>query len=722
MGKNKKINSRLIKKFKVLIIILISCLLILEALPTVYSNPRSTVSKSIGDFGVLRALDEVLTDKESKLNSHEIKNETQQRLEEMELLEIENKSGDFNYQIKTIQNTDPRKFEPIIISELTENPEVDIINHTTLLEFLIDQPLNYYIFTKVNNTKTWTKGLLRRSLVFPKFNPTKWEYIDADGNRSNGNELRVRFDIVLDTENWERPRLFPREARVLKIRGGFGLTIERTTIRQFPLEVYIVKSISYEGENYLWTTGAYFDTAPSAYSSVLMAETIELKGLAETLITTLLGGGIGNLTSTTLAEINGPYSLRFESQTNLKKFNLIVGMVKYENRTLTDKNWLIFHTTPAKGFEYVTRSGEVWVDSSNIQAPIDQLKWTSGYYDNTGQNKIPIDVRIRYGEERKDFIFADVELVDVPKWFSIKIDYTKVVDNRNVTVVDYSADDILKILNYTSYYYPYYNSQLTILKFNCTHVLLEDVPKNFHMEMTSDIGRDINTTPYNNPQLGIAANIIDNLIVRVANRFYRIGKYLKLLAEGLLELPTNEGWAVIDMGETQLTTLEFFQSSSTYILYPGNYIGFLNTSALIPTENQKNGNNEYNSSTNQITSTNQSAEAEFALSARLSGLSWVNMSFSTPLELELRTNNGNSFVALLVDNDNFASAYISNIPEYLKVTNLETSSLYTTIDPEVDYGDTEGTIIDQFIFKSQFRRQIIQLTIDDIPNGIEFSR
>ena len=99
-----------------------------------------------------------------------------------------------------------------------------------------------------------------------------------------------------------------------------------------------------------------------------------MQGIARTLLASLIAGGLGNLSSATLAEINGPYSLRFFSESNLKKYDLIAGMIKYENQTLTNKNWLKFTLTPANGYQYITHSGEIWVDSSDVQAPLDNLR------------------------------------------------------------------------------------------------------------------------------------------------------------------------------------------------------------------------------------------------------------------------------------------------------------------------------------------------------------
>jgi hypothetical protein len=695
---SKDIKFKLTRRLKVIFAFFISILLILQIIPPVFSSRDSGVTFETSDFGILRALDTLLDDKEVRLNSAEIKNETENRLKQMTLTKSENEEPELNYQVKSVYPIDPRKDEPIIFEAIKKET---IANQNDIIDFLLDQPLNYYIYTRVDGTSTWTKAALRPTIVLPKFNPWRWENIDVDNNSANGDEIRVRFDIVYDNI-LDGIQILPDPK--ISLSGGLGLTMERLVNRSFSLELYIAKSISYEGQNYIWTTGVTFDSTPIRYTSELLAESIEMQGMARTLLASLLTGGLGNLSSATLAEINGPYSLRFSSESNLQSFDLMAGMIKYENFSLTNKNWLIFSLTPADGYPYITHSGEIWVDSSDVQAPLDNLRWTSGFYDQSGNDKIPVNLRIRYTEDRDDLISANVELINLPDWFEIKLDYTKVVDGINVTVLDYSAANVLGLLNYTSYLFPDIENNPSLKTFNCTHVELEDVPNRLHMEMTTDIGRDINLSINNNPQLGIVSNLIDNLVSRLANRFYRIGRYLKLAAEGILELPTKDGYAIIDVFDEQYTRIEFYQSNGKFLAHPGNYIGFYNQSYGISSDN------------------NSSKEIlPIAISGRLSGLKYATLNFGTPLEFELRILNNEPFTGLLVDGENYGFAAFSNVPEYIKVSNLDNNSFYSTIDPEGISGTEDGIPIDQFLFAGRFDDQFMKFEINQIPGSLEFN-
>jgi hypothetical protein len=711
----RAIKSRFIRNLKIFFVFALSILLILEFLPSVYSASRSnSIKRNVGDYGVLRDLDILLQEKEDRAKSAQIDNETKARLDQINLIEQPPMEDELDYQIRSFDHVNYDQIEPIIFNGLKKNP---IVNNTTILDFLFDRPLNYWIYTKSEGVTKWSPGMLRRTIQ----SLSRWVNIDVDNNLTNGEELRVRFDIVFDFSSFQIGQVLPL---TYTIQGGFGLTIERIVNRSFPLELYIAKSISYEGENYIWTTGINFDRTPIRYNSSIMAETIEFSGLSQKLWDAILAGGLSNLANTTLAEINGPYSLRYKFDSDLKIFEIMAGLVKYENLTLTDKNWLVFHVTPAEDQTYVSRSGEVWVDSSNVQAPIDNLRWTSGIFEQQSKYKIPINLNILYGELRKHLIIADVRLINVPEWFVLNIDYTKVIDGKNVTTLDYSAADVLTSLNYSSYLYPdYYANPETA---NTSHVLIEDVPASFHMELTSDIGRDINSTPYHNPQVGFAANVLNNMIVRVANRFYRIGKYLKLAAEGVTQLPSSGGKATIDAYSESFGLIEFYQTSGNYVETSGNYIAFFNNSNPIDNPNMSRNNNG-NTSTNQSQNatvpqdSTSNQNLQFSISGRLTNLNKANISFSRPLEFELRAMEDEPFKGIFIDGTDYVVASVSNVPGYINIQNYENSSYYSTMDPDNDDAQ-DGTIIDNFEFISKVQNNLMKLDINKIPAALSFNR
>ena len=250
MSKSQEQNNRkrLRRNVKIFFVILLSLLLVLEFFPSIYSDAvAGGISERVGDYGVLQSLDVILQDKVEKANSEQIENETQARLDQMKLVEYSQENVELDYQVKQIQSVGSTDFEPTIFRRLHENPST---NNTSILEWLLDQPLNYWIFTRSNGQETWTKASLRRTLFFPEFNLDKWWYINVDNNISNGNELWVRFDILIKEWDFNRPTIILPSPGHINVKGGFGLSVERLVNRTFPIELNVLKSVSYEGENY----------------------------------------------------------------------------------------------------------------------------------------------------------------------------------------------------------------------------------------------------------------------------------------------------------------------------------------------------------------------------------------------------------------------------------------------------------------------------------------
>ncbi len=719
MASRNRSKPKLIKNLKIFIIIAISFILILEFFPSVYSSPTGGINRTVGDYGVLKSLDLVLQDKDFKTNSAQIENETKNRLDQMILIEHPTPVDSPDFEVKKITVPDPLDHEPIAFKEMEKNT---IVNNTSILDFLLEQPLNYWIFARTEGKDTWTKAILRRTFALPDFNPSKWYYVDLDHNNSTGvddentilvndphHEIRVRFDLTIEDWSFDRP-ILPRN---VLLKGGFSITIERLVNKTFPLELFILKSISYEGENFIWTTGAKFSVMPENYKLSLLAETIKISGFRERILNTSKSISPWDLLNSTLAEINGPYSLRYQFDMDITAFDIIAGLIKYENQSLSDKNWLAFYFTPAPEYDHIPRSAEIWVDSTDVQAPIDQLRYRSGISDQLSKYKIPQNIRLRYGELRKQLIYADVEWVNVPEWLTLNIDYTKVVDGQNVTVLDYTAQDVLSKMDYNSYLFPYY--YLGSNHVNCTHLLIEDLPTHFTIEMTSDIGRDVLTPPSRDPQSGIVANILDNLLMRFANRFYRIGKYLKLASEGVLDLPGKAGGALINVYDGQFTSLEFYQTSNEYLDMHGNFVAFYNSTQPLPDSMNSNSSALQNAS---IPSNN--SDITLAVSLRLNALQWANLSFGTQSEFELRMLDGQGFNGLFVDGEDFAVGSISNLPEYIKIITTDNVASYSTIDP--DSNDPHDEIIEHFEFRSKVNKQLMQLQLIEIPGKMAFGK
>ena len=494
------------------------------------------------NYGISDEKNDLLTEKNNRLNSPEILNSTEKILDDIEIVEYKPESPVQDYTVLSSEISNPLSQTPSVFHELERNP---IVNNTSILDLLLEQPLNYFIFTRYQTYDTWTDGLLRRSLAIPEFNPSKWEYIDIDHNTSTGaddentiltydphHEIRMRLtQSPFEVKEVQIPRPLQGIDGFINLSGGLQIEIEKLVNDTFPLEAYVVKSVSYEGNNYLWVIGFEFQSLPGIFNLSVIADSVKLiGGKVEEFLTYLLSGNLSDIRDLSLAEINGPYTLNYFTDTNIPSVAATVGLVKVENYSFVDTSWIQIRLDKADHENTIPTTGEVFLDSLNIEAPIDTLRWLAGESDT---DRIPVILTIKYLEMRDEIIYANVVVNELPGFFEFVIDYTQTVDEINVTIIDYQASDVVGELIYNGYAYPNYRSLNNLEYYNATNLKLVDIPKQFHMETTTDIASQIDTGVYYTPQVGFVANIIDNLVLKLSNRLYRIGKYLKYAAESI---------------------------------------------------------------------------------------------------------------------------------------------------------------------------------------------
>jgi hypothetical protein len=660
-----------------------------------------------------------LIDKSERLNSPEVLNSTEQALDDIEIIKIEPESPVKDYTLLNSEIANPISQTPVVFHELERNP---IVNNTSVLDILLEQPLSYMIFTRYQNYDTWTNGLLRRSLALPEFNPTKWEYIDIDHNTSTGaddgntlltydphHEIRIRLtQSPFEVKDTQIPRPLQGIDGSINASGGLQIEIEKLVNNTFPLEAYVIKSISYEGNNYIWVIGFEFQKTPGSFNLTVIADSVKLiGGKVDEFITYLLSGNLSDISDISLAEVNGPYTLNYETNTAIPSVAATIGLVKVENYTLTDKSWIQLRLDKADHENTIPTTGEVFMDSMNIEAPIDTLRWLAGESDS---DRIPVILTIKYFEERDEIIFASVLVNELPGFFEFVIDYTTTVDDVNVTIIDYEASEVVHELVYNGYLYPNYRTKNNLEYYNATNLKLVDIPKKFHMETTTDIASQVDTGVYYTPQTGLVANIIDNLVLKLSNRLYRIGKYLKYAADSVMTLPNSNGWAVIDAYDEHFTEIEFYRSSGNYITRDGNFIAFFDDSYVDPF---KYDDPDY-------------VLGNIAMSGRFSHLKFLNISFKTNTHLEVKLQGGTDFNALIIKGNEFTHAHVSNLPNYLLIESGDNGTMYSTVPSELedyeDESDFDQNKISEFKIISVVGQQYLQMKVKDIPNTMTFKR
>ncbi len=701
------------------------------SVPSIFASEpldRGTLYRSIAahqdelDYGIAQEKDELLIEKHNNMDSPEILNNTEKVLDDIEIIELEQESPVKSYQIENAEITSPLTQTPLIYRELEKNP---IINNTSILDFILAQPLNYLIFTRYQTYDTWTQGLLRRSIAFPEFNPTKWEYIDVDHNTSTGaddentilandphHEVRLRLtQTQMELKTIERPKPLQGEDGHVIVSGGFSIEVQRLVNITLPLEAYFVKSISYEGKNYIWIIGWNFVETPTSFNLTITADSIKfIGGKLQELLTVLLSGDLSALQDLTLADINGPYTLNYWTDTGITSITATLGLAEIDNFTIIDRTWLQLRWDHSIYHEFIPFSGEIFLDSINIQAPIDKLRWTAGA---TDADRIPIKLTIKYCEEREELLFATVVIDELPGIFEFTADYTQTVDDLNVTVVDYEASAVVNVLEYNGYVYPYYLRPDGMDYFNSTHLKLHDIPTEFHMETTTDLTSQINTSTIYTPQFGIVVNVIDNLIMKLANRLYRIGKYLKFAAESVMTLPSSKGFVILNAYDEYFGAIEFHRSSGNYIVRDGDYFAFFDDTYVDPLK--------YNDPTLDL--------INIAMSGRFSDLQFLNISFTDQTRFELKMLGGRAFNTLIIKGNEFTHAHFSNLPNYVRIESDLKGTVYSTtpLDPD-DIADSDPSYDQEFNRISEFKiisvveDQYLQLKIKDIPNEMTFKR
>jgi len=430
----KKKYKKLFKPRHIIIIIIV-LLLLFSSLPSIFASKpfdSGSIQRSISahssdmSYGIADEKNILLTNKSERLNSPEVLKNTEQALDEIEIIKIEPEEPVKEYTLLNSEIVNPISETPNVFHELERNP---IVNNTSVLDILLEQPLSYLIFTRYQTYDTWTEGLLRRSLAIPEFNPSKWEYIDIDHNTSTGaddentlltydphHEIRMRLtQSPFEVKEVQVPRPLQGIDGFVNLSGGLQIEIEKLVNDTFPLEAYVVKSVSYEGTNYLWVIGFEFQQTPVSFNLSVIADSVKLiGGKLEEFLSYLLSGNLSDIRDMSLTEINGPYTLNYETNTNIPSVAATVGLVRVENYSITDKSWIQIRLDKADQENTIPKIGEVFLDSLNIEAPIDTLRWEAG---ETDTDRIPAILTIKYCEEREEIIYATVVVNELPGFF-----------------------------------------------------------------------------------------------------------------------------------------------------------------------------------------------------------------------------------------------------------------------------------------------------------------
>jgi hypothetical protein len=668
-------------------------------------------SEESADYGIYNKMDQLTSEMESHINSPQILQETKAEIDAM--VEGELSTGNRipgTYEVLDTGMNDPRAMNPPIFSDIDRNP---MINNTTVLDWILPQPmteegsLNYWAVTKYpdrnNNTITeWGQGSMRRTLFYPHFSLDKWLYLDIDHDASTGNlggnDVRVRLSFVFENIVIERPNILPTpNTGTVTFKGGLRMEVDSYGSLPKPIQINIVKGFSYDNNNYIFTITIELQPAPPHTEMYLGAEKIKIGNVSIMQFLANMSQGLGGAF---LSDISGPYTVTYETSEDIPYLKATVGVIKLFDQELLDKGWLKLNFNKAHGHDSIPRDGRLWINSENFYSPLDMLIWKAG--EKTGSSsKIPALFSLEYCEESENLTYAKARLQNLPAYLNVTIDYSQEKRGKNLTIMDYSASGVIDLLTFETYQFPRTDSGFNMDIYRATDLMVRHIPKKFHIEVTSDLGRQFDFSIYRNPSYSIMGQIVDNVIGRIAGRFYRVGIILRSLPENMMTLPSRHGWLIIDAYNDYFAELQYRMTSGQYLFNPDrNYIGFYRDHSI----------DQYIGKYDVV---------EFAISGHLKNIERVYADFDRRTEIELDNFGHEPLDALTLDGSDYVFLEISNLPNHVRLRIFENQVFYET-DPQ-DYNDPQNWI-NSISFYSDVNGRFLNLNILNMPGNFSFGK
>jgi len=684
-----------------------------EGVPEAKVESQSTISTS-SDYGVYGDLSNIIAEKETRYDSPEIVSETESVLSSVVPIE---------YQREYLLEP---KIEDIVYPDLSypyvfERAETcSTTNKSTIIEFLMEQPLHYWIFTRHFNDngsthESWTKGFLRPTLEF-ELNPPRlvdwdrFEKIDVDGNDTTGDlegyDIEVRLTPVIpkinlippefDLQNltWKRWQMLIEGGAAIEMNrlGDLGNTLSNT-------EVYILKYFSYDNIDYIWIVGYGLEKVPSKFALRVLSENIRLTSDAP--ITSVIeffqklvnGTLLDNMTQ--IVSMEGPYKIQWDANESIPEIDALAGYAKLKFTDVidpelgrikitnfTERTYFSIRMLPSSGKDIIPSHFEAKVNSANNAFNVLNL---------SGECKSKISAK--YYEEKENITFATFSIEDLPTYLNMSLD-NNTEEGLEVSRLHFCANEKIAFFNYSEYQFLDVNT--TPHKYyKHTSVLLRNIPCEFYLNGTFSARPEEEPHLVNEPGISLISRLIDSVMIRVSSRFAIIGKTLRAIPENVMNLGLDKGWFTLDIShDDSFGCLEFWITSGARISMTGNFVGFLNNSepAMIDKKYEL---------------------YPLSVSGRLSNIKKVNTRIKESSHIELWFENSEEKHPLKIfihdpSNSANASIILRNVPGHL---------LLEMDGGKVWFGSDIG--IENLVYVSAHNKQYISLDISGIPNELE---
>ncbi|MGQ9583458.1 MAG: hypothetical protein ACUVV6_08120 [Thermoplasmatota archaeon] len=534
----------------------------------------------------------------------------------------------------------PSFASPAIFSDAETNVD---LNGTSILEWLLQGPLNYWVSTSYEGLRTWSRGSLRPTLDLTVDETgvhivdwERWVEVDVDQNGStgdpSGSELRARISLVVENYSFERPHLVsvvPPELSdwQFNFSGGVSAEIERlaNATAKLPLEVSFLKAFMYEGLNYIWIIGVNFSDLPSVFRASVVANKVNTHGSLREIVGDLLQNfSLGN--ASLLGDISGPYEVGISTEP-LDGLSLLLGYAKAVSRSLVERSWIRIGLGVADGLASLPGEMSLWLDSPSFNMSFNHLRWTAG---------APCVIDAEVSVERGNLTYATLSIDEAPEHLALRLDnnsaggapdnYARFETSAPVERIEYNE-------------WEFYTTDRR--EFKHMHTLLKGVPTLLELRGTFEVGGPAPPLIGGEPGIGLVARLLDSIMVRFAGKFATIARTLRSIPENVLRMPERDGWLTFSIPPGQsLGELELWIASGPYILRPGSFMAFHNLS-LPPSP---------------------SPLMSVSFSARLLGLTGLDTDFRNGTYIDLRSSSKQLLTAVFVDESRMSNATVEVDP------------------------------------------------------------
>ena len=666
------------------IAVVLAAVFIIELLPLGTSDvPTRNFPSST--YGVTDDLAALQAEKNTRYDSPEVLRETRNVVDLIQPVKVEKTGPEVNYTL--VDPKIPDVLAPGIFDEAQNDTD---LTGTSIIQFLLEQPLSYWVYTNEEGVKTWSKGFLRPTIDINLSSPSilnleRWVPVDADHNSSTGdaggNEVQARISLVMENLSFTPPQISLTPPFLsnwsLDFTGGLRLEVQRLapTSANIPMELAFLKAFMYRGLNYVWIIDYNFSDLPLNYSNAVVSQKIRAGGSISEIIGNIINNlfGLGNGTS--LADIAGPYIVQVFTSP-LFSVTGVIGYAKAVNLQLQERGWVKFSLSPGAGSSSLPPEMQVWLDSPSFASSFNHLIWTSS-------GPVRLDAQIFQDQATQtgqvNTTYAEVSMHDIPTSMELRLDNTS-TDGTPSGMVRLDCSAPVGLVEYNEF------EMFGAGEYRHMHVKLTDLPTSLTLTGTFDVARS--TPPaINNLGPSLVARILDNTMTRLANKFFTIARTLRSIPDNLLHASERAGWTDLEIpaGE-QLGAVEMWLASGPYIVRDGSFLAFYNLT-LPRTDNPL---------------------LNVSFSARLEGLTGLRADFRQGNHIDLRTSVRQRFTAVFVDDNRGSNATLDIFPLPTQLvldmdrTN-RTLSLYTSDKVlSIDYLGWEGA-------------QFLKVSLQDLP-------